>query len=134
MFVDAGVLQFPLAMLLTTLGVSALGFGSVTLVRFWHFYSHAERTTATVVGSGKGRLFRFQTRNGEMVELPAMAGAERFAEGEVVSVLYSPSDPTDARLDRAFKWWLLPAALLVVGAALSAAGLSLLVGAIAAFN
>lgn len=131
---SADALLFPLAMILTVLGVGALGFGAVTLLRFWHFYSHAERTTATVVIADGQRLFRFQTRRGETIELPAMAGADRFAEGESVGVLYLPEDPNDARLDRAFRWWLLPILLLLVGTALAGAGLSVLGSAIAALG
>lgn len=130
----ADLARFPLAMVLTVAGIGALGFGAVRLLRFWRFYSCAERATATVVVAGGQRLFRFQTRTGQTVELPAMAGAEHFAEGEVVRVLYLPGDPSEARIDRAFNWWLLPLVLLGVGAALAALGLSLLAGAIAALN
>jgi len=101
-----------------------LAFGLLRLRASRRLQARGRRATATVLGTGLGTelgvqprqqvLYRFQTEDGQVVDLPTLGA--RFgphAPGETATVLYDPAEPGVAVLDQ-FGWVTLPWLTFVV--------------------
>jgi archaellum component FlaG (FlaF/FlaG flagellin family) len=86
------------------------------------FIDSAKRTTGTVVAhvqeddvyytvvdymNESGKEFRFKSTLGTMYK--------KFSVGDTLQVLYSPHDPTDARVDNLINLWFLPIVFVLIG-------------------
>jgi hypothetical protein len=100
------------------IGVLALAWGAIDLVRTVHFVRTAEHATGTVVDVSReidddGDEFfypvvRFTTAEGKEFEFKSDSGSNpaSHSNGDEVDVLYDPDDPDDAQLSGFFDLWL----------------------------
>jgi hypothetical protein len=109
------------------IGVLALAWGAIDLVRTVHFVKNAEHATGTVVDVSReiddeGDEFfypvvRFTTAEGKEFEFKSDSGSNpaSHSTGDEVDVLYDPDDPDDAQLSGFFDLWLFTIVPFAIG-------------------
>lgn len=102
--------------ILTGLAPLMLGVGIVGAVHEWRFVQTAHRTEGTIVEMVEHRgdhgvtyspVYTFRTQTGQEQKVYARTSSypPAFQVGDKVTVLYRPSSPRDAQLQRFFDMW-----------------------------
>lgn len=119
------ILRLPLSIILLVSGAAMVAAGLVVLMRTSSFRSRAVETEAMMVVNDNGtKVFHFFTEDDQRIELAALAGTTRYADGERVRVLYDPKSPGNAELKSESNWWLMPALSAIAGFVLLLIGVS----------
>lgn len=84
---------------LTLLGVVVAVATVALVIDGVRFRSTSTPTDATVVDGADGRLVRFTTDSGQVVEVPEPDSANPGVRGDTVAIRYENDDPTRVRVD-----------------------------------
>jgi len=108
-------------------GLLMIGIALFFLIRVRTFINISEKTQGTVIlnlykadsegGGGYTPVFEFRTLQGKKVEFSGnlQTNPPQFKVGQTVEVLYDPEDPEEARINRGFNLYFVPAFLGLFG-------------------
>ncbi len=119
-------------MMVMVAGAYMIAAGSVVLLSTYTFLSNAVEARATVHSTQthhSGKVFRYRTRDNNIIEVPAMQGTVHYGIGEEVPILYHARNPKKAFIKRHRpNWWVAPLITTVAGITCACIGLAGLVG------